>query len=181
MISSRPEPLTVVAPGSVATWYPAFAHYGSPVIFVGEQEHDLEAVLHRVAEEAGGRPVRILSGHDSLIRDFVIGHKLRALGMDVMTQSGLASAAGVDKLLQKRMLTAAQIPVPRWGGPGDPMPRAARILRKQRDSTQSRGLGWAEDIPQTTEHTYWEEYKPGVEYSAVLYRDSQATTVFPAV
>jgi ATP-grasp domain len=181
VIPGRPEPLTVVAPSSVATWYPAFAHHGSPVIFVGEQEHDLQTVLQRVAEEAGGRPVRVLSGHDSLIRDFVIGHKLRALGLDVMAQSGLASAAGVDKLLQKRMLTAAEIPVPRWGGPGDSMPSDTPILRKQRDSTQSRGLGWAEDIPKTAEHSYWEEYIAGVEYSVVLYRDSKTTTLFPVV
>jgi hypothetical protein len=175
------EPLTVVAPISVENWYAAFARDGSPVIFVGEEDHDREAVLRRVAEEARGRPVRILSGHDSLIRDFVIGRRLRAAGLDVMTQSGFASAAGIDKLLQKRVLATAGIPVPRWGGPGDRMPPGARILRKQRDSTQSRGLGWAEEMAKTADHAYWEEFVPGVEYSVVLYRDSRTKTVFPVV
>jgi hypothetical protein len=165
----------------VATWYAAFARDGSPVIFVGEKDLDFQLVFGRVLEEASGRPVRILSGHDSLIRDFIIGHNLRSLGVDVMTQSGLASAMGIDKLLQKRMLTTAGIPVPRWGGPGDPIPPGARILRKQRNSTQSRGLSWAENGPETTEHAYWEEYTPGVEYSTVLYRDSRGVTIFPVV
>jgi biotin carboxylase len=178
---SRLEPLTVVAPTSVQSWYGAFARESSPVIFVGEKELDCEAVLLRIAEVAESRPIRILSGHDSLIRDFVVGRRLRAIGVEAITQSGFASAVGIDKLLQKRMLAAAGIPVPVWGGPGDPMPPDTRILCKERDSTQSRGLRWADRMAERADHVYWEEFVPGVEYSVVLYRDGRTTTVFPVV
>jgi hypothetical protein len=178
---SRVEPLTVIAPDSVESWYAAFARPGSPVIFVGEQDSDRDAILRQIKSQAEGRPIRILSGHDSLIRDYVIGRKLRGAGLDVASQSRFASAAGVDKLLQKRVLGAAGIEVPHWGTPEDPIPSGARILRKGRESTQSRGLSWAGQAHAAAGHTYWEEFVPGVEYSVVIYRDTRAMTVFPVV
>src|ERR1022692_991951 len=180
-MQEQTEPLTVVAPRSLTTWYTAFAGDSSPAIFVGESELDREAILHRLAAESGGRSIRILSGHDSLIRDFAIGHMLRAKGIGVSAQSGFASALGLDKLLQKRILQAVKVPVPRWGGPGDPIAPGACILHKQRDSTQSRGLGWLAGNAKTAEDAYWEEFVPGVEYSVVLYRSPRGTVTFPIV
>jgi hypothetical protein len=181
--SRRADPLTVVSPASVKSWYSEFSRHDSPPVFIGEDNPNCEAIAQQVAKLAAGRPIRILSGHDSLIRDFIVGCKLREAGLDAVTQSGLACAVGVDKLLQKRLLQAAGIATPRWGHPIDSMPAGSGILQKQRDSTQSRGLGWAGKLAGATESgdAYWEEFVAGVEYSVVIFRDNVGTVTFPVV
>lgn len=173
------EPLTVVAPSSVEAWYPRFAN-GSNAIFIGENSDvPADRLAASIADASLGRPIRILSGHDSLIRDYVVANQLRAAGHQVACQSGLACAAGIDKILQKRLLVADGIHVPRWGMEHDP-PSGA-VLRKRRESTQSRGLCWLEDGSPGDTQVYWEEFVTGVEYSVVLHRQPNATTFFPVV
>ena len=177
---SESTPLTVVTPASVEAWYHMFARNDDTVIFVGESNDDTEELVDLIAHAAAGRPIRILSGHDSLLRDFVIASKLRAGGHVVSSQSGLACAAGVDKLLQKRLLGAAGIAVPRWGVSDNPSDNGALLL-KRREATQSRGLGWYGATPRGNAHSYWEQFVAGTEYSVVLHRESGATSMFPVV
>lgn len=172
------EPLTVVSPRSVEIWYGHFARASSPVLFVGESEEDEDRIAQQIERQSDGRPVRILSGHDSLLRDSSIARTLRDQGLEVAAQSDAAVAAGVDKLIQKRVLESAQIPIPAWTTDRAILPDA-NVLRKGRMSTQSRDVAW--DVSDTATDSYWEAYVQGTEYSVVIYRDRTGTVAFPPV
>lgn len=182
-----PQPLlTVVAPMSVQTWYQQFAGDGVRVLFVGEEPEETAVLADRIAEAAGGDPVRILSGHDSLERDHEVAVALRANGMLVASQSTKAVAAGADKVLQKRVLEGAGVAIPDWGLL-EVAPSMGSILVKGRSSTQSRGLRWwtPADAPvdgrTLNEGFYWEAYVDGIEFSVVVHRGSHGSIVFPPV
>lgn len=151
------------------------------MLFIGESAGDATELADVIAETAAGRNVRIFSGHDSLIRDFAVAHKLREGRAIVASQSGLACAVGLDKVLQKRLMESVGVAVPRWGLSDRQSPNLVGVLCKRREGTQSRGIGWRSDRLSQSAPSYWEEFVDGVEYSIVLHRNSRGTWVFPAV
>lgn len=173
--------LTVVSPDSVQHWYDGFAEESAPVLFIGESDQDVSRLSADVQAAGQGRRIRILSGHDSLLRDLFIAQRLRVGGTIVTSQSGFACAVGLDKVLQKRLLEWAELAVPKWGIGDGNLPEISEILCKQRDSTQSRGIEWYGDGTRGDTNCYWEEFVEGAEYSVVLFRDSGGTLVFPVV
>lgn len=176
------EWLTVVAPSSVRSWFKHFSSGRGSVLFTGEGPDDLVGLANRLEDCAEGRGVRIHSGHDSLLRDWAVSRELLRRGVKVESQSGMAVAAGIDKVLQKRLLAQANIPVPSWGGYETVVPAGVRALVKGRNSTQSRGLAWVEDSEgDRPPESYWEAFMPGVEYSVVLYCTPGGRTVLPTV
>lgn len=176
--------LTVVAPLSVRAWYAGFCGAMDDVVFVGEGAEvsdGLTAITDELAARADGRPVRLFSGHDSLVRDWVLAQELRARGLTVASQSGMASSAALDKVLQKQLLAAAGLPTPDWGLGDTAPPAGARALWKGRASTQSRDISWRTESEPAPPDQYWERWIEGVEYSVVLHREHGHTFRFPAV
>src|SRR3954465_7797766 len=107
--------LTAVAPTSVETWFYRFYSGNGPVLFIGEEPDDPTAIADRLESRAEGRAIRIHSGHDSLLRDWAVSRALRQRSVTTESQSGMAAAAGHDKLLQKRLLSLASVATPLWG------------------------------------------------------------------
>lgn len=175
------DTLTVVAPLSLESWYSQFAGSQNDVVFIGEESSKVLELADNITKIAGGREVRVLSGHDSLLRDWALSEELRTRNIIVSSQSGMATAAGVDKLLQKQLLQLAGVPVPSWGFSDVEPPACDRVLRKGRASTQSRGLEWRNPGTDQGSDEYWESYVDGIEYSVVLYRDKFRTVFFPPV
>ncbi|WP_433598138.1 ATP-grasp domain-containing protein [Nocardia sp. CA-135953] len=173
--------LTVVAPLSVGSWFTHFSKDLDAPLVVGEESDDPITLADRIEDYACGRSVRFHSGHDSLLRDWVASRELRRRAIEVESQSGMAVAAGIDKLLQKRLLALADIPTPAWGDVDAPGPANTCTLRKGRNSTQSRGLAWAAHQSVGATESYWETYVAGIEYSVVLYCGGIGLTVFPPV
>lgn len=176
--------LTVVAPLSVMAWYDRFCGTMDDVVFIGEDaatSEDVIALASALTVRAAGRPLRLMSGHDSLLRDWVLAQELRARGLTVVAQSGVASAAALDKVLQKQLLVAAGIAVPDWGLGDTAPPPGTRALWKGRTSTQSRDITWHAYGEPGPPDTYWERWVEGVEYSVVVHRDCAGTVRFPPV
>lgn len=175
--------LTVIAPESVRAWYSGFCGGMDDVVFIGEDPafEEITSLANALFARAAGRPLRLLSGHDSLIRDWVLAQELRSRGLTVAAQSGMASAAALDKVLQKQLLAAAGLPVPDWGLADASPPPGTRVLWKGRSSTQSRDISWHTDGEPGPPGSYWELWIEGVEYSVVVHRDHGSTVRFPPV
>lgn len=174
--------LTVVSPVSLQTWYGQFAGAMTDVMFIGEADEDLAAVADLICSRAGSSSsVRILSGHDSLLRDWVLAQKLRSRGLNVFSQSGMATCAALDKILQKQLLALAGISVPDWGMPDTALHLKDPAIWKGRSSTQSRDTAWRNPSSEPPTNSYWESFVDGVEYSIVLHREQGRTVRFPAV
>jgi hypothetical protein len=171
--------LTVVAPESVRTWYPAFAAVDDPVMFVGERPDDARVVAEAILR-TGSFEVRLLSSHDSLCRDLAVARHLTAAGLTVRAQTPLAVRVATDKVFAREVLEGLGVGQPRWGMEA-PVGRLERVLRKRRNSTQSKGIGWVTNATSWSRDVYWEEYLDGVEYSIVLYREEDEVTVLPCV
>lgn len=177
----RRELLTLVSPLSLESWYRRFCGSATDVTFLGEEDADVRVMADLVMASTESDAFRILSGHDSLLRDWALACELRSRGTTVTAQSGMAMSAGLDKLLQKRLLSLAEIPVPSWGLPTQPPPPGGKYIWKGRSSTQSRGIRWHNSLDELPTDGYWEEYIAGVEYSVVLHRESGHTVRFPPV
>lgn len=173
--------LTVVSPLSLESWYRQFCGAMTNVVFVGEEGGDPVRLADQVCALAGSGHVRILSGHDSLVRDWVLAHELSSRGLAVFSQSGMASSAALDKVLQKQLLMFAGVQVPSWGPPDSRLPVGDRTLWKGRTSTQSRVIAWADPLQHAPVDSYWETYIGGVEYSVVVHREHGRIVRFPAV
>lgn len=181
MTSANPPWLAVVAPSSVSHWYKRFSHSESEVIFPGETESGPVELCAEIEAKALRKRVRIYSGHDSLLRDWTTSLLLRERGFEVQSQSGMAVAAGLDKILQKRLLGLEGIAVPDWGSSESDLPIEGRILVKMRGATQSRGLTWARLGTLAEWGSYWESFVAGLEYSVVVHCIPGGATVFPPV
>lgn len=184
-MTSAPE-LTVVAPMSLQSWYHMFCGVSTDALFVGEGADRPELLAEQILRASDGRPIRILSGHDSLRRDELVALALREQGARVTSQSTAAVRAGMDKVVQKRALEEEGIPTPLWGEGGTTPAEPRRTLVKMRSSTQSRGLRWWTEEDRGNEadevvEAYWEEYVDGMEYSVVVHRSPAGSLCFPAV
>lgn len=171
------DAVTLIAPPSVAGWYPALG--GDPALMrvIGENDPvDARDLAHRIAA-LGGAAARIHSGHDSLRRDRDLADALERHGIRTSVQSLTAVTAGVDKVFAREALTRAGVPLTPWGTGA--APTGADVLVKARDSTQSRDIAWASSEP-LPDGTYWEKWVDGLEYSVVGYRDA-GTTILPII
>ncbi len=181
MTSTNSPWLTVIAPSSVSYWYKGFARSESQVIFPGETESGPLELCAEIEAKASGKRVRIYSGHDSLLRDWATSLLLCERGFEAQSQTGMAVAAGLDKILQKRLLGLEGIEVPDWGSRESDLPVEGRILVKMRGATQSRGLSWAGSGAVAGWGSYWESFVAGLEYSVVVHCSPGGATVFPPV
>jgi biotin carboxylase len=172
---------TAVAPDSLRFWYHAFADSAEPVVFLGEEPNCTALAADELVALAAGAEIRLFSSHDTLRRDLVFAESCREAGGVVRSQSAVAVRAAVDKVFAKQLLEQHGLPVPCWGVHAPAEPEIPRLLRKRRDSTQSKGLTWAAEATEWRDDVYWEQYVHGIEYSVVLYREGNHITVLPPV
>lgn len=175
------EQLTVVSPTSLESWYGRFCGAETDVLFIGETGDDVKRLADLISRRSRSGQLRILSGHDSLLRDWALASELRRRGHSVDSQSPMAVSAGLDKILQKQLLEYLGVPVPDWGLFDETLPTGTRLLCKGRASTQSRAISWLTDSAPPKHSSYWEAYIEGVEYSVVVYRDRDQLVRFPPV
>lgn len=173
--------LTVISPLSLESWYHQFCGTMTSVAFVGEGGDNIIKLADHLCTLTTGHRIRILSSHDSLLRDWALAQELQTRGFTVNSQSGMAASAALDKVLQKQLLSFAGIPTPSWGLSKGGPPPGIRAIWKGRTSTQSRGTRWCTPSEGPPDDSYWEMYVEGVEYSAVLYRENRQSLHFPIV
>ncbi|MCM4083103.1 ATP-binding protein [Paractinoplanes hotanensis] len=177
--------LYLVAPDSLASWFPYFTdgRADDRHLLIGERaEADLPAI--RAALAGHRRPVAVfLSSHDTLIRDRELARTLAADGHPVVVQSAVAALLGTDKVAMKRFFDRHGFATAPWrygaegtlaGGPGDPM------VVKGRNSTQSRGIRLTGTEPVGGD-VFGEQYLDGVEFSVVVHRMPGRCVTFPPV
>jgi carbamoylphosphate synthase large subunit len=178
----RPDdvPLTLIAPDSLAAWYPCFAGRFTDTLAIGERSGDADAIIRQVLAQRPRR-VRILSGHDSLRRDLRLADDLRDRGLRVDSQSARAVEIGLDKLAQKDVFGQVGLGVPTWGEGASAPGTGVHAIQKAVDSTQSRDVRPYSPTGAVLAGAYWEEFIDGVEYSVVVYSSAAGQVTFPPV
>lgn len=173
-------PLTLIAPDSLAAWYPRFAGRFIDTLAVGERSGDADDILRKVLAQQP-RSVRILSGHDSLRRDVSLADDLRDRGVRVDSQSVRAAELGLDKLAQKDVFRQVGSNVPAWGEGASAPATDVHAIQKAVDSTQSRDVRPYSPTEAALAGTYWEQFIDGVEYSVVVYSSAVDQVAFPPI
>lgn len=169
----------MLAPASVATWFEPLGGDPAAMILIGEGGRLADETVESISEAARNCVLRIHSGHDSLIRDLQLAEKLRCSGALVYSQSTEAVEAGLDKVVARRVMQDAAVPLTPWGL-GE-TPGTEDILVKARESTQSRSIGWGQATRTLEPETYWEQWIDGPEYSVTGYRENSVLTLLPIV
>jgi hypothetical protein len=182
-----PPTLYLVAPESLAAWFPSFVDDvpGDLILFTGEDGAAPAERILRLLGEGPARTTVLLPSHETLERDSALARRLRGHGHDVLGPSRRSVRLGTDKVLMKQFFDRRGFASPPWAAAGHERRLAspdALVVVKQRRGTQSVGTRLARlgDCTLRADELC-ELYLDGVEYSVVVYRDDRREVVFPPI